>query len=166
MSIRSMIPSLWSHDNEKDAFNDLQSEIERVFNNFRYLTPMSLTNHKTLPEFSSLIPKINVAETDKQYEFEIELPGVKQEDVNVTVQNQALVVEGHKKQESEKEKKDYRIVERSEGSFKRVIPLGFDIEDNDVDAKFKDGVLTIALTKPAELTQQVRKIEVKKAETA
>ena len=166
MSIRSLIPSLWSDENGKDVFHDLQSEVERVFHQFRHLTPTSFGDSKTLPEFSKLLPRMNVAETDNQYEIEVELPGVKQDDVNVTVQNQTLTIEGHKKQESKEEKKDYRIVERSEGSFKRVIPLGFDLEDKDVDAKFKDGVLTIAVTKPAELTQKARKIEIKKAEPA
>lgn len=166
MSIRSLIPSLWSDENGKDVFHDLQSEVDRVFHQFRNLSPMSLGEPNALPDFSKLIPKINVAETENQYEVEVELPGVKQEDVNVTVQNQAITIEGHKKQESKQEKKDYRIVERSEGSFKRVIPMGFDIEDKNVDAKFKDGVLVIAVTKPAELTQKARKIEVKKGETA
>jgi len=166
MSIRSLMPSLWSSDNGKDVFHDLQSEVDRVFHQFRHLTPMSLSAPETLPELSKLIPKINVAETENQYEVEVELPGVKQEDVNVTVQDQSLVIEGHKKEESKQDRKDYRIVERSEGSFKRVIALGFDIEEKDVDANFKDGVLTVALTKPADLVKKARKIEVKKGEPA
>lgn len=166
MSIRSLIPSLWSENNEPDVFQGLQSEVDRVFRQFRQMAPLSFGEPMNGTELGKLVPRINVAETEQQYEVEVELPGVEQENVDVTVHNQALTIEGHKKSESSKEEKDYRIVERSEGSFKRVIPLGFDVEDKDVNAKFKDGILTIAVNKPAEMTQKARKIEVKSAESA
>ena len=166
MSIRSLIPSLWTDQTNKDTFHDLQSEIDRVFRQFRGFAPLAYAESANGGELGKLIPKINVAETEKQYEVEVELPGVSQENVDVSVLNQSLIIEGHKKSESTKEEKDYRIVERSEGNFKRIIPLGFDVEDKDVEAKFKDGVLAIAVKKPAELTQKAKKIKIEKAETA
>lgn len=166
MSIRSLIPSLWTDNNDKDVFHDLQSEIDRVFRQFRPFTPVGFAESANGGELGKLVPRINVAETEKQYEVEVELPGVAQENVDVTVLNQSLIIEGHKQSESTKEEKDYRIVERSEGSFKRVIPLGFDVEDKDVVAKFKDGVLAIMINKPVELTQKAKKIKVEKAENA
>jgi len=137
-----------------------------VFRQFRNISPLGLNDSGGFPEFGTLIPKINVAETEKQYEVEVELPGVDQENVDVTVLNQSLIIEGKKKTESSKEEKNYRVVERSRGSFKRVLPLGFDVEDKDVDAKFKDGVLTVAVTKPAEMVKKAKKIKVRAAEPA
>ncbi len=166
MSIRSLTPSLWADHNDKDLFGDLQSEVDRVFRHFRGVSPLAYSDSNNGGELGKLIPKINVAETEKQYEVEVELPGVSQENVDVTVLNQALIIEGHKQSETTKEEKDYRVVERSEGSFKRVIPLGFDVQDDDVQAKFKDGVLSINVKKPVELTSQAKKIKVEKVETA
>ncbi len=166
MSIRSLIPSLWADNSSKDPFQDLQSEVDRVFRQFRDFAPLGYAESNNGGELGKLIPKINVAETEKQYEVEVELPGVSQENVEVTVLNQSLIIEGHKKSESTKEEKDYRIVERSEGNFKRVIPLGFDVEDKDVDAIFKDGVLAITVNKPAELAKKAKKIKIEKAEPA
>jgi HSP20 family protein len=116
--------------------------------------------------FAAFVPRINVAETENKIEVNVELPGVEKDDVEVTVANKMLTIEGHKKTESEKKEKDYRVVERTEGRFKRVIPLGFDVGDEQVDAQCKDGVLSIAINKPAELTQKARKIEVKNSESA
>lgn len=166
MSIRSLIPSLWAENTSKDPFQNLQSEVDRVFRQFRDFGPLAYTESNNGGELGKLIPKINVAESEKQYEVEVELPGVSQENVEVTVLNQSLIIEGHRKSESTKEEKDYRVVERSEGSFKRVIPLGFDVADEDVDAKFKDGVLAIKVNKPAELAQKAKKIKIEKVETA
>jgi len=160
------MPSLWADDTNNDVFKSLQSEVDRVFRQFQSASPLALSRGVNEGELGAYIPRINVAETEKQIEVNVELPGVEKDDVEVTVVNNMLTIEGHKKTESEKKEKDYRLVERTEGRFKRVIPLGFDVADENVDAQYKDGVLSIAINKPVELTQKARKIEVKNTASA
>lgn len=161
MLIRSSVPSFWNDDEHKDMFYNLQDEVERVFRQFQNGAKTRLNANQNDEGSGALMPRINVAETENQIKVNVELPGVEQKDIEVSVANKKLTIEGHKKTESEVNDKDYRLVERSEGRFKRVIPLGFDLEDENVVAHCKDGVLSIAINKPAELAQKTRKIEVK-----
>lgn len=163
MSTRSLIPSLLTDSNDKDLFQDLHSEVDRIFRQFRAYEPRGYDAPSNAITSGKSIPKINVAETDDEYEVEVELPGVSQENVDVSVLNQSLVIEGHSNIESKKKGHKYRIVERSEGSFKRVIPIGFEVKDKDIVANVKDGVLKIILKKPVELSQSAKKIKIEKA---
>jgi len=166
MSIRSLMPTLWSDEHHKDVFQNLQNEVDRVFQQFQSGFPLAVNSGNNEGELGILVPRVNVSETDKQIQVNVELPGVEKDDVEVTIADKVLIIEGHKKTESEKMEKEFRVVERSEGRFKRVIPLGFDLADESIDAKCKDGVLCVTIDKPANLTPKARKIEVKNTESA
>ncbi|MEE9322229.1 MAG: Hsp20/alpha crystallin family protein [Granulosicoccus sp.] len=168
MSIKSLLPSLWARDDsETDVVTGLQTEIDRVFNQFRdsALMPLGTSLWRTDGR-NGLMPKIDVSETDKQVEVEVELPGVEAKDVDVTVVDQVLTIEGIKSTESEEEVKNYHLVERSQGHFRRVIPLGFDVDSDQVVANYQNGVLTITVKKPADIVSKVKKIEVKETAAA
>jgi HSP20 family protein len=108
---------------------------------------------------ASFIPKINVAETDKELAVSAELPGMVEKDIEISVSDGTLTLKGEKKEEKEEKEKNYYRVERSTGYFHREIPLPCDVDADHADATFKNGVLTVKLPK----TQKAkgRKLEVK-----
>lgn len=106
---------------------------------------------------------LDVAETKDAIEVSTELPGVAENEINVTVEGQALVISGEKKSESEKEDKAWRVVERSYGAFRRVVPLTFAPEPGKIAATFDKGVLRVKIEKPAELVSRKVTIPVSKA---
>jgi HSP20 family protein len=92
-------------------------------------------------------PRTNVAETDKEYEITLDLPGVKAEDVEVELKDDQLWITGERKQEVEENDKTFHRVERHYGRFQRVIGLNDDADTDAVDAKYEDGVLRISVAK-------------------
>ena len=107
-------------------------------------------------------PSVNVSETDEAIEATFELPGVSEEDVDVTLTRDGLIVSGEKREETKEEGKDYYHQERSYGYFRRTIPLSADAVDRDkVEATFDKGVLTVTLPKREEARRVSRRIPVK-----
>jgi len=107
----------------------------------------------------SLFAPVNFAETETGYEIVADLPGMKPEDVNVEFKDGHLWITGERKDETEDKSKTYHRIERRYGSFRRVIALGNDIDAEQVDATYKDGVLTITVPKVA--AAQPKRIQVK-----
>ena len=136
------------------AFSELQREVDRLFEEFG--RPFS--ERSTL---SAWTPKLDVAETVNELTIAAELPGIDEQDVEVTLRDGVLTIKGEKKAETETKRKTYHLVERSYGSFERVIPLSFDVADDAVKAHFAKGVLTVRLPKPPEAKQPTRKIAIK-----
>ncbi|MGI6086544.1 MAG: Hsp20/alpha crystallin family protein [Kiritimatiellia bacterium] len=98
----------------------------------------------------STLPKLDVAETDKAVEVVVELPGMDEKDVQVTLDGRILRVCGEKKTESDKQKKNYCMSELNYGRFERVIPLPTEVDHSKAKAVFKKGVLRLNLPKAAE----------------
>ena len=160
MSLKSLIPSIWSDDGKHDdIFSSLHKEIDRVFDSFKGNGPSPFTRE------TALAPRIDVSESDGDIRISAELPGVRQEDLKVEFANGLLTISGEKKSEqedkSEQEGRQYHRIERSYGSFRRAMRLPDGVDADSIDAAFKDGVLTVTVNKPPELAKQVQKIEVK-----
>ena len=107
------------------------------------------------------VPAINVAETRDAFELTAELPGVDEKDINVSLDENQLVISGEKKAESTKEEKDWHVEERSYGSFYRSMSLPFEPEDGAVDARFDKGVLYLTIKKPAKVMRTTKTINIK-----
>jgi HSP20 family protein len=107
------------------------------------------------------MPSTDVTETDKEIEISAELPGLEEKDVQVNLADGVLTIRGEKNAEKEEKDKNYRLVERSYGSFERSIALPEGVKSEDVKASIAKGVLTVKVPKPA--LAQARKIEVKSA---
>jgi HSP20 family protein len=118
-----------------------------------------------LPSLSSrwLRPDIDIAATDKQYTITVEVPGVDENDITVEVADDNLIVRGEKKFEKEQKDKEFYSVERSYGSFRRVLSLPEDADTGQIDASFKNGVLTLNLTRKALAQKAGRRVQVRKA---
>lgn len=95
-------------------------------------------------------PRVNMYEKGDNIVIDAELPGIKKEDIDVTVEDHRLTLRGERKEEKETKKEDYYRKERSYGSFARSFMLPSNIAANKVDASYKDGVLHVTLPKTTE----------------
>jgi HSP20 family protein len=107
------------------------------------------------------MPNVEVRENGKRYTINVELPGLDENDVKVTVEGDLLSITGEKKVEHTDEKTHFS--ERSYGSFTRSFSLPADADRNAIAAKFAKGVLTLEIGKSAEIPVQGKRIEVKAA---
>ncbi|GLQ06388.1 molecular chaperone Hsp20 [Sneathiella chinensis] len=109
-------------------------------------------------------PEAEAGATDTDYEIKIELPGVKEEDIDISLDNRLLTIKGEKHSEREEKDKDksYYFSERMYGSFQRSFQLPGDVKPADIKASFKDGVLEIKLPKLQELPSSAKKISIGK----
>ena len=142
-----------------EPLTKLRTEIDRMFEEFPMRTPVSAFRFaSTLP-----IPAVEMSEGETAYNLSVELPGMKAADIDLTVQNDSLIISGEKKEEREEKDKDYILSERSYGSFKRRIPLPKDADTSKVEANATDGVLKIVVPKSEAAIAQPQKIEIKTA---
>jgi HSP20 family protein len=129
--------------------------IDRVFDDvFRDVMPSSNTG------FNPNAMRVDISEDDKNIYIEAELPGMKKEDVKVTIEDGVLMIRGERKQETEEKKKNYHRVERVYGSFSRAFALGENIDKDKIEAKYEDGVLHLTLPK-MEPVKNVKEIALK-----
>ena len=107
---------------------------------------------------SRWVPPIDVREQDDALEFSAELPGLKKEDIEITIEDKVLTLSGERKFQSTEEKNGYQRIERSYGTFSRSFTLPHEVDQEKVKAIFEDGVLTIEIPRADEA--KPRKIEI------
>jgi HSP20 family protein len=157
MNLKSLIPVGRERTvaGSANPFMSLQREIDRLFDDFTRGFP-SFTGNA-----SALMPSMDVTETDKDIEITAELPGLEEKDVQINVADNLLTIRGEKKAEKEEKDKNYRLVERSYGSFERTLELPDGVNADAIKASIAKGVLKVTVPKPA--PAQAKKIEVKSA---
>lgn len=106
-------------------------------------------------------PAIDIEENNGNIIVKAELPGMKKDDVKVTVRDNMLTVSGERKHEKETKDKTFHRIERSYGKFSRTITLPSEVEADKVKASYKDGVLNITLPKPETAKPKQIDVEVK-----
>ena len=104
-----------------------------------------------------LAPPIDVRDIDGGIEIDAELPGVDGQNIEVSVDDDDVIIAGETRRESQDEKGGYRIAERQVGRFRRVIRLPFEPDPEKIDAQFKNGVLSVKIAQPpkAERTKRI-----------
>lgn len=95
------------------------------------------------------VPHTDVAETAEGFEVVVELPGMKPEEVSVEFKEGRLWIGGEKREEKEVKGKTFHRTERRYGEFRRVVPLPVPVEENRIEATFRDGVLRVVVPKSA-----------------
>jgi HSP20 family protein len=130
----------------------IQDEMNRLFS-----AMMSPSERSTGVE--EWIPAVDISETDDGFVVTADVPGMKAEDIKITVTNNTLTLKGEKKNVREDKKENYHRIERSYGSFERTFALPSGVESEDIRAKYKDGVLELRLPKSREAKPQEIKIE-------
>lgn len=130
---------------------DMQREFDRVLGR----TPHNGDKAKTW------LPVVDVEQAKDALVLRFDLPGIRREDVAIEVEGRTLTVSGERKEEKEEKHEGYYSRERLIGRFTRSFMLPENIDESKIEAKVKDGVLTVKIPRPAE--QKPRKVEIKPA---
>jgi len=148
---------------EPFAFIDsLQDELSRIWGQTWPLMPRPFIRPPSpIADLATAwAPRVDVFEKNGDIVVKAELPGVKREDVKLSIDDGDLVIEGERKAESEVQEKDYYRMERAVGSFYRRLPLPTGVKAEQVQASFADGVLEVRIPKPAEATPTAQPISI------
>lgn len=117
------------------------------------------TWERPLATRNEFVPSINVSETENSYKVLAELPGMEEQDFDVTIEDNILRIKGEKKAEFENKDEHYHRYESSYGSFERVLRLPEAIDSDASKATFKNGVLTLEIPKNKEASK-VKKLKI------
>ena len=110
---------------------------------------------------SSFIPNVNTREGEYAYHVELDLPGIKKEDIEITTEDNVLTISGERKMKEEVKEDDYYKVESAYGKFSRSFTLPEKIDVENIHAESKDGVLEVVIPKLKEEETKPKKIEIK-----
>jgi HSP20 family protein len=132
----------------------LQNRLNSIFNDFA--RPES-GDELTAGNF---IPAVDVYEDEHKLVLKLEVPGVKQDDLQINVENQILTVQGERKFETDEKQENFHRIERRYGSFVRTFSLPQTVDTDNVTANYDAGVLSISLAKKAEAKPKQVKIAV------
>lgn len=131
------------------SLRGLQDEMNRLFTDF--------SGDDTETGFAKLTPAVDLVDTDDDVLVKVELPGIKKEDVDITLNDGLLTIKGEKKVEKEEKEGSRYYFERKYGSFARTITLPAKVKSDKIKAKFTDGVLEVKLPKAdEEKTREVK----------
>lgn len=133
-------------------------ELEYLNNRLRRIFDESPVTVKETPGVFN--PRINVFEDDKNLFVDAEIPGISKEELKISLQDNTITISGEKKFEDEKKEKTYYRVERRYGSFRRSFSLPVEVNPDNVQAKFENGVLKITLEKVVEQKPEEKLIEI------
>ena len=145
----------------KDPFQqlqDLQEEIGRWWDRDWWPWPVARMGRRW--GGAPWAPRVDMYEDGGEVVIKAELPGVKREDVTVTVEDNDLVLCGERKFEKEIKEEHFFRLERGYGSFYRRLPLPVSIDPDKIKAKFQEGVLEVRMPKPTEEAPKGKRIDV------
>jgi HSP20 family protein len=132
--------------------DSLQREMNRLFDSFSTDgSPMERTN-------SAFVPLAEIEETTDAVHLKLEVPGMEAKDIDIQVTAEAVAISGERKSEIKTEEKGMTRTEFRYGKFRRVIPLPVRIQNTNVSADYKDGILTLTLPKAEEEKNKVVKV--------
>lgn len=154
---------------QSNTIMDLKKEFDKVLDNFFdsdnsiFIDAINKWQPPSLfTEDIILSPNINFSEDDNKYFIAVELPGVLEKDLEINVEKGLLSIKGKKEKKEEIKNRSYHKIESIYGTFKRSITLPSNIDENKVEAIFRNGMLEITITKSKEASAQRKKIEIKK----
>jgi HSP20 family protein len=136
-------------------FDRLRKEMDRLWDSFFEGRP-----DRRIREEGEWLPSLDVAETKGDLVVKAELPGMDPKDIEISLSEGVLTIRGEKKQEKEEKEEGYHLIERSYGSFTRSIRLPKDVQNDKINASFKNGVLKVVLPKSEEAKKKEIKIKV------
>lgn len=131
-------------------FREVTSLQEQVNQIFRDIFPEMDSLEQSLLAPMSVAPKTDIYEEDDKVVLEMEAPGLREEDIHLTVEGNTLTISGERKQKEERKKGRYQRVERYYGSFSRTFNLPATVDPNSIQASYEHGVLHISMSKKAE----------------
>lgn len=170
MNMRSLIP--WGRSNDQQAptlyregdqnpIVSLQRDMNRLFDDVFRSFESRLPGMGALGSFAGLgaaWPSVEISDTDKEIRVTAEVPGLEENDIEVLLDGEVLTLRGEKR--SETEDRERQFSERVYGRFERRIPLGVEVEEDRIEARFRNGVLIVVLPKSERAQSQVRRIPI------
>jgi HSP20 family protein len=167
MSVRDLIP--WGRsnnqvptvfrDDDRNPFLSLHREMNRLFDDVFRGLDSRVPAFGSLSSFSATWPNVEISNSDKEIKVTAEIPGLEEKDLEVLLDDGVLTLKGEKR--SEVQDKDKQFSERFYGHFERRIPLGVEVEEDKIEAHFKNGVLNVVLPKSSKAQSQVKRIAIK-----
>ena len=138
------------------GFRDVRSEMEQVFDEMFGLARRPRQGREPAAAWA---PSMDVLSQDGDLVVRAELPGMKQEDVDITIQNGVLTISGDHKVDQEEERGGYYVRERRRGSFRRSLTLPENVDESKVHARFQSGVLEVTV-EGAAAVKEPKRIEI------
>lgn len=138
-------------------FEEMESLFNEAFRSPFSLLGPSMWPRMRMPEMEEVQPSIDIFEEDGNVMVKAEIPGMRKEDIEVSLTDDTITISGEKKKEEKTEKKNYYRLERSYGSFCRSFRLPKEVQTDKAKANFKDGILEIKIPE----TEEAKKKEIK-----
>jgi HSP20 family protein len=129
---------------------NMKREMDRLFGDWSDQAPTETTGWR---------PAVDIIEDENGLSLNVEIPGIKKEDVKINIENDVLSISGERKLEGEEKEGSYRRIERNYGSFYRSFSLSNKVDTGKIEASYADGLLSITMPKREEA--KPRQIEVK-----
>jgi HSP20 family protein len=140
-----------------EPFRDIDDMFDRVLADTMRRWPRTSNDERRVYDWA---PAADVSETDGEYLIKAELPEVRKDDLNITVQEGVLTLAGERKEEKREDNERLHRIERFRGSFSRRFTLPDDADEQGIKAESKDGVLVIHIPKQKVAHPQPRQIQV------
>jgi HSP20 family protein len=170
-------PSMPRVEHRSHPVASLRDEVDRVFDGFFHDWPPLMPDFgrfgtlRPLHEFGmpflgrgyTHLASADVTETETEYRVSVELPGVDEKDIELSLTDDVVTLKGEKKATHAAQDRDFHVHERSYGAFQRIFPIPDGVDRSKVEAAFSKGVLTITLPKSKEAQSKPRKVTVKAA---
>lgn len=131
-------------------FREVTSLPEHINQVFRDVFPEMDSLEQSLLAPLSLAPKTDVYEDADRIVLELEAPGLREEDLNLTLEGNTLTISGERKRDDDRKEGRYQRVERYYGSFSRTFTLPSTVDPNSIEAKYEHGVLHVSMAKRAD----------------
>ncbi|NPA28441.1 MAG: Hsp20/alpha crystallin family protein [Epsilonproteobacteria bacterium] len=141
-----------------NPFAELE-EIREQFN--RLLNNVGSNVNENVMKDIDFVPAVNTREADDAYYIEVDLPGVKKEDITIDINENTLTIKGERKIKEEYKDANFYKVESVYGKFERSFALPEDADIDNIEAKFENGVLIIKIPKVTKVEKAPKKIEIK-----
>jgi HSP20 family protein len=136
-------------DRREISLPALPYDVDRFFGRMmRGIWPARLARPWRFPA-AEWLPDIDMLEREGKIIVQADVPGIKKEDIDVSVEGDMLMIRGHREEEKEIKEKDYYRSERSMGEFARSITLPEGVDRDSLKATYKDGVLEIEMARPS-----------------
>jgi len=145
-------PLITWRTNIEQVLKDFQSDVNYLIEH--YSAPES-----TIEKMGLMLPRINLAESETAYEVTVEMPGMEAEEINVEIKENELWITGERKQQKQEGNKIFSCVENRYGRFQRVVPFTSAIQEDQVEADYTNGVLSITIPKSEKV--QTTRIDLK-----
>lgn len=174
MAKKRLLPQEWQRDREgyltsvPDFSRRISREFDSMLNDF-FMTPVvnffrtpSITDIDWGFNKGNLLPRIDFYDDEKNYYADVELPGIEEKDINISVREGRVEIKGERKHEEEKREKGFYRSEREYGNYYRSISLPTDVNTDEVQAHYKNGVLKLVMPKSEERQKEGKRIEITK----